>query len=125
MQNEALAAEPTYEELVEPEAVADEDLEAGVKLAAHDLFLRLQGTFSAPAYITLEEVRDATGFDGHRTADAMAISLYRSRGKSLWGFEFKVSRNDWLKELKQPEKAESIMRYCNYWGLVVPNKNIV
>jgi len=120
-----MSDEPTYEELVGPEAIQDEDLEAGVRLAAHDLFLRLQGTFSAPAYITLEEVRDATGFDGQRTADAMAISLYRSRGKALWGFEMKVSRNDWLKELKQPEKAESIMRYCNYWGLVVPDKAIV
>ena len=36
-----------------------------------------------------------------------------------------MSRNDWLKELKQPEKAESIMRYCNYWALVVPDKGIV
>jgi hypothetical protein len=118
-------SEPTYEELVGPEAVADEELEAGIKLAAHDLFLRLQGTFTPPAYITLEEVRDATGFDGNRTADAIAISLYRSRGKAVWGFEMKVSRSDWLHELKQPEKAESIMRYCNYWALVVPNKNIV
>jgi hypothetical protein len=117
--------ESTFVELMGPELVQDEELEAGVKLAAHDLFLRLQGTFSAPAYITLEEVRDATGFDGQRTADAMAISLYRSRGKALWGFEMKVSRNDWLKELKQPEKAESIMRYCNYWALVIPDKSIV
>ena len=117
--------ELTCEELVGPEAVQDEELEAGAKLAAHDLFLRLQGTFSPPAYITLEEVRDATGFDGHRTADAIAVSLYRSRGKAIWGFEMKVSRSDWLHELKQPEKAESIMRYCNYWALVVPDKSIV
>ena len=117
--------EPTYEELVGPEAVADEDLDADAKLRAHDLFTRLQGTFSEPGYITLEEVRDATGFDSNRSADAMAISLYRSRGKALWGFEFKVSRSDWLHELKQPEKAESILRYCNYWALVVPDKNIV
>jgi hypothetical protein len=115
----------THEELVVAEVAQDEDLEAGIKLAAHDLFLRLESSFSAPGYITLEEVRDATGFDGHRTADAIAISLYRSRGKAIWGFEMKVSRNDWLKELKQPEKAESILRYCNYWGLVVPNKDIV
>lgn len=117
--------QPTFEDLMGPQVVADEPLEAGIKLAAHDLFLRLQGTFSPPAYITLEEVRDATGFDGTRTADAMAISLYRSRGKSLWGFEFKVSRNDWLKELKQPEKSETILRYCHHWALVVPDKAIV
>ena len=57
-------SDPTYEELIGPEVVADEELEAGVKLAAHDLYLRLQGTFSAPAYITLEEVetpQDLTG----------------------------------------------------------------
>lgn len=122
---ENMSDELAYEELVGTETVADEELQAGTKLAAHDLFLRLQGTFSAPAYITLEEVRDATGFDGVRTADALAISLYRSRGKAVWGFEMKVSRNDWLKELKQPEKAESIMRYCNYWALVVPSESIV
>jgi hypothetical protein len=117
--------EVTYEELMGPEKIEDEPLDEGVKLQAHDLFLRLQCSFSPPAYITLEEVRDATGFDGVRTADALAISLYRSRGKAVWGFEMKVSRNDWLKELKQPEKAESIMRYCNYWALVVPSKDIV
>jgi hypothetical protein len=117
--------DPTYEDLVGPDAVADEDLDDKAKLQAHDLFVRLQGTFSEPGYITLEEVRDATGFDSNRSADAMAISLYRSRGKALWGFEFKVSRSDWLHELKQPEKSESILRYCNYWALVVPNKDIV
>ena len=120
-----MSEEPTYEELVGSEAVKDEELEAGAKLAAHDLFTRLKGTFSEPGYITLEEVRNATGFDGTRTADALAISLYRSRGKALWGFEFKISRSDWLHELKQPEKSESILRFCDYWALVVPNKDIV
>ena len=120
-----MTEELTYEELIGPEIVQDEELEVSAKLKAHDLFLRLQSTFSEPNYITLEEVRDATGFDGTRTADAMAISLYRSRGKSLWGFEFKVSRSDWLHELKQPEKAESILRFCDYWALVVPDKALV
>jgi len=117
--------ETTYEGLLGEESVKDEELEADAKLRAHDLFTRLQGTFSSPSYITLEEVRDATGFDGQRTADAMAISLYRSRGKAVYGFEFKISRSDWLHELKQPEKSESILRYCDYWALVVPNKDIV
>lgn len=113
------------EEVMEEPSQQDEELDANVKLHAHDLFVRLQRTFTEPAYITLEEVRDATGFDGKRTADAIAISLYRSRGKCIWGFEFKVSRNDWLKELKQPEKAEQILRYCHHWALVVPDKDIV
>jgi hypothetical protein len=120
-----MSDELTYEELMGAESIADEELAKDAKLRAHDLFLRLQSTFSEPAYITLEEVRDATGFDGVRTADAMAISLYRSRGKAVWGFEMKVSRADWLKELKQPEKSESILRFCDYWAVVVSDKNIV
>ena len=120
-----MSEEPTYEELVGEEVAADEALEAGLKLKAHDLFNRLRASFPEPQFITLEEVRDATGFDRVRTADAMAISLYRSRGKAVYGFEMKVSRADWLKELKQPEKAESILRYCDYWALVVSDKDIV
>jgi hypothetical protein len=117
--------EPTYAELMGDDFAAEEELEVGVKLQAHELYTRLQCSFPSPQYITLEEVRDATGFDGRRTADAMAISLYRSRGKAVWGFEFKVSRSDWLHELKQPEKAEAILRYCDYWALVVPDKDLV
>ena len=117
--------ELTYADLMGDDFAAEEELEAGVKLQAHELYTRLQCSFPAPQYITLEEVRDATGFDGRRTADAMAISLYRSRGKAVWGFEFKVSRSDWLHELKQPEKSESILRYCDYWALVVPDKDLV
>jgi len=120
-----MSEELTYEDLVGPEIVSEEELEAGAKLKADDLFLRLQSSFSPPNYITLREVRDATGFDGVRSADAMAISLYRSRGRALWGFEFKVSRSDWLHELKQPEKSESILRFCDYWALVVPSKDLV
>ena len=95
--------ELTYEELVGEDVAQNEALEEGLKLKAHDLFLRLQSSFPDSQFITLEEVRDATGFDGVRTADAMAISMYRSRGKAVYGFEMKVSRADWLKELKQPE----------------------
>lgn len=105
--------------------VAQEHAEQEQRTKNLTLFQRLQATFLEPYYVTLQEVRDATGFDGTSIADAMAVSLYRSRGKSLWGFEFKVSRSDWLRELKQPEKAESILRYCHHWALVVPDKDIV
>ena len=95
------------------------------KWTSGELYQRIASTFPEPGYVTLEEVRDATGFDGCRTADAIAISLYRSRGKSLWGFEIKVSRYDWLQELKQPQKAENIMRYCHHWALVASSEDIV
>jgi hypothetical protein len=36
------------------------------------------------------------------------------------GFEVKVSRGDWQRELQKPEKAEAIMRYCDHWWIVTP-----
>lgn len=78
-----------------------------------------------PHHIHLTEVRDATGFDAIRSADAMAIGMYSSRGREVRGFEMKVSRTDWLKELKQPDKAESLARFCNAWALIAPTENIV
>lgn len=65
----------------------------------------------------MEEVAPRTG-GGTRYADAVAVNLWSSRGHAVHGFEVKVSRSDWLRELKQPEKAEEIYRYCDYWWLV-------
>jgi hypothetical protein len=33
------------------------------------------------------------------------------------GFEVKVSRGDWLRELKQPEKSEAVQGYCDEWWI--------
>lgn len=42
----------------------------------------------------------------------------------LHGFEVKVSRSDWLAELRDPSKAEAWKRYCDRWWLVAP-RNVV
>lgn len=39
--------------------------------------------------------------------------------------EVKVSRADWLAELRQPEKSEAFTRYAHYRWLVVPTSQIV
>ena len=49
------------------------------------------------------------------------LILFSSRGYKITGFEIKVSRSDLLKELKSPEKAEEIFKYCDEWYLVVAN----
>lgn len=77
------------------------------------------------AYALMFEVADATGARHRRWADALAMGLWPSRGLTLTGFEIKASRTDWLKEFKQPEKAEAIAAYCHYWFLVVADKSIV
>lgn len=75
--------------------------------------------YAAPEWALLEEVAPATG-GGTRYADAIAVNLWQSRGHAIHGFEIKVSRGDWLRELKQPEKAEPLYRYCDHWTIVAP-----
>jgi hypothetical protein len=55
----------------------------------------------------------------------LAVGLYGSRGQYLVGFELKTARSDWLRELKQPEKAEAIARYCDFWNVVITDEQIV
>ncbi|HZC22223.1 MAG TPA: hypothetical protein VE866_02710 [Candidatus Binatia bacterium] len=95
------------------------------KRTSDALFAAVQASFGEPHFLTYREVRDSTGHDAERAADALALGIYRSRGREIWGFEFKISRNDWLRELAQPDKAESWFQYCDRWALVVSDANIV
>lgn len=89
------------------------------KVTAADIRAALIRRFSDPEWAVLFEVRNATGFaDNVRSADAIAMSLWPSRGLELYGMEIKVSRYDWQKERATPEKAESIASYCDRWLLV-------
>jgi hypothetical protein len=83
-----------------------------------DLREMLRKKYAMPEYLLMEEVRDAAGFKGKRSADAIAMAMWESRGLEVIGFEIKASRSDWLRELKNPEKAESIAGYCDRWFIL-------
>ena len=89
------------------------------------------GGGNGPRYVVAEHVRNQAGFGGYlgteplRTADAIAVDLWPSTGNLIHGFEVKVSRSDWLAELRDPTKADAIRRYCDHWWLVVPEAEIV
>lgn len=90
-------------------------------ISTDDIEQLLGNRFCPPAWAFIPQVRNATGFPGvTRTADAIAMGLWPSRGLFLHGFEIKVYRNDWLKELNRPEKAEEIAQFCDYWWVVAP-----
>jgi len=89
------------------------------------IFQMLRCRYPVSSHVLLPHVRDSTGTRGQRTADAIAFGLYPSRGLEVEGFEIKVSRSDWLRELSLPEKAESIFKYCDRWWLVVSDEEIV
>src|SRR5579859_3830851 len=81
--------------------------------------------FAAPAYAFIPHCANATGAVATRTADAIAMSLWPSRGLELHGFEVKVDRSDWLRELKDPKKADDLFGYFDRWWLVVSEASIV
>ena len=60
-----------------------------------------------------------------RRADLVAVSLWGSRGYGIDVHEIKVSRSDWLSELKQPSKAEAWWPHSSRFWLVVPHESIV
>jgi len=75
---------------------------------------------NGPEWADVEKVRDAPGFDAMRTADAMALGLWKSGGHELHGFEVKVSRSDWRRELADPAKAEGWCEIVDRWWIVAP-----
>ena len=92
---------------------------------AQQLYELIKQRFKPPAWITFSEVSDGTGVNIARYADAIAMSIWPSRGYDLNGFEIKVSRSDWLKELNDPSKSWPIQRFCNAWWVVAANEDIV
>lgn len=78
------------------------------------------GPFPAQAFVWLYEVSNATGWGRKRYADALVLSCWPSRGIYLAGVEVKVDRYDWLRELRNPEKAQEIAQWCSYFYLATP-----
>lgn len=85
----------------------------------------LRRKYPADQYAMLYEVRDASGFSAKRSADVMLIGLWPSRGNMVEGMEVKISRSDWLRELKKPEKAEAFFEFCDRWWVIAATSDIV
>lgn len=88
------------------------------KVTAKQIREYLRKTWANDASFFVEEVPNAAGFKVTNYADAIAVGLWNSRGLNIHGFEIKVSRSDWLKELKTPTKADAFIRYCDFWYIV-------
>ena len=97
--------------------------EAEVTDALHARYSQVHG--NGNRYAVAAGVRSGAGFDARRTADFVAMDLWPSKGLALHGHEIKVSRPDWLRELKEPEKAAEFIPYMNYWWAVVSGPRIV
>lgn len=84
----------------------------------------------ADRWVRAEHVRAQLGqLGGRRIADFIAADKWpgipAGAQLGLHGHEVKVSRADWLAELRDPTKAEEFKRYMHRWWLVVPDRTIV
>lgn len=84
--------------------------------------------FPRNSYAVFDEVRSETGYTVGvpvRSLDMLAMSLWRSGDLELHGFELKVSRADWLRELRQPDKSEAIAKYVDRFWIVTSSPRVV
>lgn len=79
---------------------------------------------NGPRYVCARHVRSHAGFEARRTADFIAVDTWPSH-LAVHGHEVKVSRADWLAELRQPEKAREFTPYVHYWWLVVSDASFI
>lgn len=80
---------------------------------------------NGPRYVLAFEVRNQAGFGGYngprlRTCDLIAVDTWESGPLRLIGHEIKASRRDWLRELRDPEKASAFVGLVAEWWVVAP-----
>lgn len=100
--------------------MSDATSKAREMVKTSDVMVALRERYCQPEFAFFEEVGDA-GSRSRVYADGVAINMWASRSYALSGFEVKVSRSDWLRELKQPNKAEPIIIRCDHFYLVAPD----
>lgn len=94
-------------------------------MTSKELLELLALEWPSPDCAFMPELRAGTGYSRDSRVDALAMHLWPSRGLELHGFELKVSRSDWLRELKNPYKADPVKQFCDKWYLVVSDLKVI
>lgn len=84
-------------------------------VSASDLRKAIASRYCAPEWYVQEEVTYRS-----RRLDVVAFNLWGARKYNVVGFELKVSRSDWLRELKAFEKAEGWWQIVDAFYIVAP-----
>lgn len=94
------------------------------KLSTPQLEDMLRAKYERQRYALLFDVPDAVSMDQKRRIDAIAVDCWASGGRVINGFELKISRADWLRELKQVDKADPFLALCDHFWLVTADPKI-
>lgn len=92
---------------------------------ADDIRSALRKQYAPPNCEVVFEVPNAVSGRASRFCDAMVLHMWASRGYELEGFEIKVSRGDWKRELAMPRKADPHFLFCDRWWLITPAEDRV
>lgn len=95
------------------------------EVSAAELLVRLRERYAGSEWAFFEELRGGTAFTRESRADGLAMNLWPSRGMEIHGFELKVSRSDWKRELDNPGKSEPIQQFCDRWWVVTGYDELV
>ena len=105
-----------------------------------DLYARLARRIAnAPGEILIREVGNGAGSKNSGWVDAISMQTWPSKGLAITGYELKATRQDWLRELDNPEKNRAwqgcadmfyivapkgiveILELPHMWGLMIPS----
>ena len=90
------------------------------KVTARDVLSAIFARHEGPEWVRFAEVADGTGANSRRRADAICMNIWPSKGYAIHGFEIKVTRADFMHEMKDITKAEAVGKYCDFWWLAAP-----
>jgi hypothetical protein len=88
-------------------------------MMASDLLRMIRARYQGPEWAVLDELHDGTGGSATRRFDAVAFNCWPSRGFLRLGFEIKVSRADFSKELAAHDKRAALEKHCHEVYFVV------
>lgn len=74
-------------------------------------------------YVVLEEVCVTTGFDNYgvpRRIDMIVCDCFECNNFAIEGIEIKISKNDLMRELKDPEKHEVFFGNIDFYSIAAP-----
>lgn len=80
----------------------------------------LQACYRAPKWVTVPELANSTGGRADRRIDLFALAAWPSGGFETIAFEIKVSRGDFLRDIKDPLKQRHARLYCGQFYFVTP-----
>lgn len=103
-----------------------------IDMTATDVLNALSRSYRPPEWAFFEELRTGTGYnygqrirygggkDVERRLDAWAFHLWPMGGYCPTGFEVKVSRSDFLREMGKQDKTTRYMELCQFFYYVTP-----